>query len=172
MSFKYRIVVFAGRQMREVQWENLLHNSTGNWKFVFLPIGVKYPLELVCVGKECLKVGCLCHYFVTLLFCVGVGNVNLVAMLSLVNVVLLCSQETCKDVPDQACTTIISSVQERKCFNVTELKCRLQEDVQYETVQAVFTVQKCQTVPGMLDNYSFKLWLKGLGFACSTCWAH
>lgn len=53
------------------------------------------------------------------------------------------------DVPDQACTAIITSSQERKCFNVTELRCRLQEDIQYETVQAVFTVQKCQTVPGV-----------------------
>jgi len=54
--------------------------------------------------------------------------------------------ENCKDVPDQSCTHAITSSQERQCFNVTELKCRLQEDVQYETVQAVFTVQKCHNV--------------------------
>lgn len=161
--------------MREVQRESLLLNTTGNSKFVF-SLGVWYPLELVGVGKEEFLRFIRVVLVYILVICKGCSSTQfsalVAAMLALVNVVLLCSQETCKDVPDQACTTVVSSFQERKCFNVTELKCRLQEDVQYETVQAVFTVQKCQTVPGMLDNYSFKLWLKGLGFACSTCWAH
>lgn len=55
-------------------------------------------------------------------------------------------QETCNDVVDQNCRAITASQQIRQCFNVTELKCGLKEDVQYETVQAVFTVQKCHTV--------------------------
>lgn len=55
-------------------------------------------------------------------------------------------QEACTDVPDQNCRAITSSQQVRQCFNVTELKCGLKEDIQYETVQAVFTVQKCHTV--------------------------
>jgi len=55
-------------------------------------------------------------------------------------------QESCTDVVDQNCRAITSSQQIRQCFNVTELKCGLKEDVQYETVQAVFTVQKCHTV--------------------------
>jgi hypothetical protein len=59
-------------------------------------------------------------------------------------------QETCTDVSDQNCNAIVSSYQVRQCFNVTELKCRLQETITYETVQAVFTVQKCHTVTGLL----------------------
>jgi hypothetical protein len=55
-------------------------------------------------------------------------------------------EEKCDDVPDQNCNGIVTSYQTRQCFNVTELKCRLQESIQYETVQAVFTVQKCHTV--------------------------
>merc|ERR1712098_610796 len=33
--------------------------------------------------------------------------------------------------------------QERKCFDVNELLCSLKENVQYEEIPAVFTVQKC-----------------------------
>jgi len=54
--------------------------------------------------------------------------------------------ETCQDVADQNCNGIVTSSEARQCFNVTELKCRLQENVQYESVQAVFTVQKCHTI--------------------------
>merc|ERR1712212_965941 len=34
-------------------------------------------------------------------------------------------------------------MRERKCFNVNELLCSLKENVQYEEIPAVFTVQKC-----------------------------
>merc|ERR1711996_212979 len=39
-----------------------------------------------------------------------------------------------------------SSKHERKCYDVTELLCSLKEDVQYEEIPAVFTVQKCHNV--------------------------
>ena len=65
--------------------------------------------------------------------------------------------ETCSDVADQNCNGIVTSSEARQCFNVTELKCRLQENVQYETVQAVFTVQKCHTVTGNSFTLGFIL---------------
>ena len=64
-------------------------------------------------------------------------------------------EEKCDDVPGQNCNGIVTSYQTRQCFNVTELKCRLQESIQYETVQAVFTVQKCHTVTGLLIFFMF-----------------
>merc|ERR1712179_343726 len=36
-----------------------------------------------------------------------------------------------------------TSNQERKCFNVNEMLCTLKENVQFEEIPAVFTVQKC-----------------------------
>merc|ERR1711894_81227 len=41
------------------------------------------------------------------------------------------------------CKAIHTSNQERKCFNVNELLCTLKENVQFEEIPAVFTVQKC-----------------------------
>ncbi len=72
-------------------------------------------------------------------------------------------QEDCSDVSDKNCNAIVSSYQNRQCFNVTELKCRLQEAVTYETVQAVFTVQKCHTVTGLFrKSFLYSLLLKSL----------
>merc|ERR1712018_798197 len=55
-------------------------------------------------------------------------------------------QERCTDVPDQNCRAVVTNQQNRKCFEVTELVCKLREDVKYETVQVGFTVQKCHKV--------------------------
>jgi len=52
-------------------------------------------------------------------------------------------EEFCEDVYDQTCRSFISKSQIRKCFNVTETVCTLKEDVSYEVIDAVFTVQKC-----------------------------
>jgi hypothetical protein len=52
-------------------------------------------------------------------------------------------EEMCEDVYDQTCRSFISKSQIRKCFNVTETVCTLKEDVSYEVIDAVFTVQKC-----------------------------
>merc|ERR1712060_124787 len=41
------------------------------------------------------------------------------------------------------CKAIHTSKQERKCFDVNELLCSLKENVQYEEIPAVFTIQKC-----------------------------
>jgi len=50
------------------------------------------------------------------------------------------------DVMGKKCKAIQSSKQERKCYDVSELLCSLKENVQYEEVPAVFTVQKCSTI--------------------------
>merc|ERR1719228_2839364 len=55
-------------------------------------------------------------------------------------------REKCHDVSGSNCKGIVSSNQVRKCFNVTELLCSLKEDIQYEVIQATYTVQKCQKV--------------------------
>merc|ERR1712038_144338 len=52
-------------------------------------------------------------------------------------------EEFCEDVYDQTCRSFISKSQTRKCFKVTETVCTLKEDVSYEVIDAVFTVQKC-----------------------------
>merc|ERR1719158_2167863 len=51
-------------------------------------------------------------------------------------------KEDCKDVMGKKCKAIHTSKQERKCFNVNELLCPLKENVQFEEIPAVFTVQK------------------------------
>lgn len=52
-------------------------------------------------------------------------------------------EEDCVDLDGRMCKAIVSTKQERQCVNVTELICHLRESVQYEVVQAVFSVQKC-----------------------------
>jgi hypothetical protein len=56
-------------------------------------------------------------------------------------------KEDCEDVQDQNCRAIVSGSQHRQCFNVSEEICTLKEEVQYDVVQAIFTVQKCTKVP-------------------------
>merc|ERR1711862_81841 len=51
--------------------------------------------------------------------------------------------EACEPVVGKKCKAIQTSKQERKCFDVNELLCSLKENVQYEEIPAVFTVQKC-----------------------------
>jgi len=51
--------------------------------------------------------------------------------------------EYCEDIYDQTCFSFVSKSQIRKCFNVTETVCTLKEDINYEVIDAVFTVQKC-----------------------------
>jgi hypothetical protein len=65
-------------------------------------------------------------------------------------------KEDCRDIPDKNCRAVVSSRQVRKCFNVTELVCKLREDVKYEVVQVGFTVQKCHKVSGELIFISCK----------------
>merc|ERR1712110_975234 len=55
-------------------------------------------------------------------------------------------KESCTDVPGQKCKAIQTLKQERKCFNVNEMLCSLKENVQYEEIPAVFTIQKCHKV--------------------------
>merc|ERR1719510_1844999 len=55
-------------------------------------------------------------------------------------------KEKCSDVEIRKCKAIQSISQTRKCFDVTDLLCSLQEDIQYEQIPAVFTVQKCHKI--------------------------
>merc|ERR1711981_695563 len=55
-------------------------------------------------------------------------------------------KEQCEDVQGKKCKAIKSSKHERKCYDVTELLCSLKENVQYEEIPAVFTVQKCHKI--------------------------
>merc|ERR1712243_11835 len=54
--------------------------------------------------------------------------------------------EACEPVLGKKCKAIQTSKQDRKCFDVNELLCSLKENVQYEEVPAVFTVQKCHKI--------------------------
>ncbi len=56
-------------------------------------------------------------------------------------------RESCSDVRDQNCRGVVSAKQVRKCFDVTEQRCSLKEDVRMETIQMPVTVQKCRKVP-------------------------
>jgi len=55
-------------------------------------------------------------------------------------------KESCRDLPGQKCKAIQTSKQERKCFDVNEMLCSLKENVKYEEIPAVFTVQKCHKI--------------------------
>merc|ERR1712066_799746 len=55
-------------------------------------------------------------------------------------------KESCIDVPGQKCKAIQTSKQERKCFDVNEMLCSLKENVKYEEIPAVFTIQKCHKI--------------------------
>jgi len=55
-------------------------------------------------------------------------------------------RERCEDVQGKKCRAIQTSKHERKCFDVQELLCSLKENVEYEEVPAVFSVQKCQKI--------------------------
>ena len=63
-------------------------------------------------------------------------------------------KESCKDVKDKNCNGVVSSKQVRKCFDVTELRCSLKEDVKLETVQLPVTVQKCRRRPGTSISFA------------------
>ena len=57
-------------------------------------------------------------------------------------------EEHCEDVMGQTCRGLVSTSQMRQCFNVTEMICSLKEEVKYDVVEAVYTVQKCNKVSG------------------------
>jgi len=52
-------------------------------------------------------------------------------------------EEKCDEVVDKICRPFVYKGQTRKCFNVTETVCTLKEEVTYEVIDAIFTVQKC-----------------------------
>merc|ERR1711973_460659 len=55
-------------------------------------------------------------------------------------------KEMCKDVYEKNCTAVIDEFEERECFDVTELMCKLAESIQYEMVDEIYTVQRCTGV--------------------------
>merc|ERR1712183_186644 len=54
--------------------------------------------------------------------------------------------EQCKDVYEKNCTSVIDESEHRECFDVTELICKLVENIQYEMVDETYTVQRCTRV--------------------------
>jgi len=60
--------------------------------------------------------------------------------------------EKCKNVVGQTCHAQVSSSQRRPCYDVTEKVCTLKEEVKYEVVDVVITVQKCSKVPERVCN--------------------
>jgi len=52
-------------------------------------------------------------------------------------------EEKCNEIVDKTCRPFVYKSQTRKCFNVTETVCTLKEEVTYEVIDAIFTVQKC-----------------------------
>jgi hypothetical protein len=56
-------------------------------------------------------------------------------------------KESCSQGSGQNCRGVISASGTRQCFNVTETRCMLKEDVKFETVDVPFVVQKCTKVP-------------------------
>ena len=59
-------------------------------------------------------------------------------------------KESCTEQAGKNCHAIVTSSSTRQCFDVTETKCTLKEDVKFETVDVPFVVQKCTKVNGML----------------------
>merc|ERR1712059_98605 len=55
-------------------------------------------------------------------------------------------RESCNDVQRKKCKAIQTLKHERKCYDVNEMLCSLKENVQYEEVPVVFTVQKCHKI--------------------------
>merc|ERR1712212_802054 len=47
---------------------------------------------------------------------------------------------------EKNCTAVIDEFEERECFDVTELMCKLAESIQYEMVDETYTVQRCTGV--------------------------
>jgi hypothetical protein len=62
-------------------------------------------------------------------------------------------QESCGPVTEENCTALVERNEDRICFNVTELRCQLQEVVTYDTVSESFNVQRCtQTFDRVCDT--------------------
>ena len=57
-------------------------------------------------------------------------------------------EEKCNEIVDKTCRPFVYKSQTRKCFNVTETVCTLKEEVTYEVIDAIFTVQKCNRASG------------------------
>jgi len=55
------------------------------------------------------------------------------------------NKEHCDKNPVKTCTSVVKTVIDRACFNVTELVCELVESINYLTVEETFHVQRCYT---------------------------
>lgn len=66
-------------------------------------------------------------------------------------------QQHCKDITADNCTALVQPIQDRECFNVTELLCELVESVNFEVIEETFTVQRCKQVEDRLCDTVFDL---------------
>merc|ERR1711937_531360 len=55
-------------------------------------------------------------------------------------------ENKCLPYVEKTCTAVIDEFEERECFDVTELMCKLAESIQYEMVDETYTVQRCTGV--------------------------
>ena len=83
-------------------------------------------------------------------FCRSVVSFSLKILNFSDNICYTTYTEHCDDIHDHTCRAVVSKNEVRKCFNVTETVCALKEEVSYEIIDAVITVQKCRRVPGKL----------------------
>jgi len=65
--------------------------------------------------------------------------------------------EHCKDVYEKNCTSVIEESEHRECFDVTELVCKLVENIQYEMVDETYTVQRCTRVTDRICDTVYDL---------------
>ena len=69
-------------------------------------------------------------------------------------------KESCMDKAGKNCHAIVTTSSTRQCFDVTETKCTLKEDVKFETVDVPFVVQKCTKVNGKILNLLIRACLR------------
>jgi len=65
--------------------------------------------------------------------------------------------ESCNTLPFANCSAITAAREERKCFNVTELVCTLEERTEYDPVEEEYTVQKCTEILGRVCDSVYDL---------------
>ena len=67
------------------------------------------------------------------------------------------NEEDCKKETFKICTSAVRTNLERKCFDVEELVCGLNERIDYSTLQEVYFVQMCSTVEDGVGDTTFDI---------------
>jgi len=67
--------------------------------------------------------------------------------------------ENCQQVTHRNCTGTVNTKVERVCFTVNELICSLHQNVEYDTIQEEYHVQKCSVVKENVCDTTFDIQL-------------